>query len=582
MGIRTRLFLVSIVLMAVLGVTSGLVMEVELRRWLERQIASDLTIQAHAAGLLVSAQGAQGSADALQALSKAGGSRLTIVGGDGVVLLDTAVSDDRLQALENHGARPEVLAARATGVGTARRTSGSVGIPSFYVAVRAPMPGDSDRVSRASKPLAEVDDTVRRLRQMLLVAGATGLVTAGLMSVLASHLATSRLRGLLDRVVRLSGQLPDGARDDLSTLVGGFDFMSTQLAAAVAASRDHSERLEAVLAGMQAGVIAIDSNLRVQLVNPAARSMLHLEGVVTRHDLLALTRRPGLVSLAEAAVGGQSGVAEVESVQGQVDASTQRLLVTATPQAQSGAVLVLHDVTELRRLETVRRDFVANVAHELRTPVSVLQVNAEALVEGGLDDPASSRAMAEALHRGATRLSALVADLLQLSRIEAGKERWVTSSVVLRPTVEQVVADLSARMDTQAQRVTVDVPASVSVRGDQRAIEQILVNLLENANRYAGRGAHVTISARHGEGSVRLIIEDDGPGIAAGHHERVFERFYRVDGGRTRESGGTGLGLSIVKHLVEAMDGSVHVEDRDPHGARFVVNLRGNRASPPS
>jgi two-component system phosphate regulon sensor histidine kinase PhoR len=239
----------------------------------------------------------------------------------------------------------------------------------------------------------------------------------------------------------------------------------------------------------------------------------------------------------------------------------------------AGCILVLEDVTDLRRLETVRRDFVANVSHELRTPVSVIRANAETLQAGAKDDPAFAGKLIDGLHRNAERLARIIADLLDLSRLEAGQYRIERAPVEVLPAAQQAVAALERNAAAKQVSLQIEVAPELRVTGDAKALDQILVNLIDNAIKYTPASGHVWVRARPLDGTVRIIVADDGPGIAPHHRERIFERFYRIDPGRSREVGGTGLGLSIVKHLVESMDGHVGVDGHEPSGTVFWIEL---------
>jgi two-component system, OmpR family, phosphate regulon sensor histidine kinase PhoR len=239
----------------------------------------------------------------------------------------------------------------------------------------------------------------------------------------------------------------------------------------------------------------------------------------------------------------------------------------------TGIVLVAHDITDVRRLENVRRDFVANVSHELRTPCSVILANAETLLSGAVDDPQRAQKFIEAIHRNAARLSQLIADLLEISRIEAGKQVFRRVPLMLLPVVEHVIEAMEPRARDKDLTLRIDVDRTLQVDGDAKALEQIVVNLVDNAVKYTPNQGHVVVRAARSAVGITLTVEDDGPGVAAKHKGRLFERFYRVDPGRSRDVGGTGLGLAIVKHLVEAMDWTIVVEDGKPRGTRFVVTF---------
>jgi two-component system phosphate regulon sensor histidine kinase PhoR len=245
----------------------------------------------------------------------------------------------------------------------------------------------------------------------------------------------------------------------------------------------------------------------------------------------------------------------------------------ASQRTTEGCVLVLHDITELQQLERVRQTFVANVSHELRTPLSVIRANTEALLDGALDDPDAAREFLSATGRHADRLTRLVTDLLDLSRIEAGQLGLQPRAFSVLPLVEQVLSSMAAVAAERQISLEARVPQLVDVIADVSALEQVLLNLVDNAIKYGRAGGSVWVTAVQLDGTAQIQVKDDGPGIDPAHHERLFERFYRVDVGRSRDVGGTGLGLAIVKHLVTGMGGTISVRSREPEGTVFSVQL---------
>jgi two-component system phosphate regulon sensor histidine kinase PhoR len=333
-----------------------------------------------------------------------------------------------------------------------------------------------------------------------------------------------------------------------------------RLVAELGASRD---QLRTIIENMVAGVIALDPEGRIVAVNSTARELLDVgdeEGTLPSEHLAR--RLPTLFD------------SEPSEVRLERAGRIPRIVAKRAGVTPDGSrVVLLHDITEQRRAETIRRDFVANASHELRTPVAVIQANAETLLGGALDEPAMARRFVDGIHRHAKRLSALLGDLLDLSRIEAG--RYAVDPVPLS------VAEAFARArETVANRasaagvvVVLRAPEGLTLIGDHRALDQILVNLLDNAVKYAPEGSTVTLAGEARGDFVRLELRDSGPGIPAEHRERLFERFYRVDPGRDRRIGGTGLGLAIVKHLAGVMRGSVGMEPNEPRGSVFWVSL---------
>jgi two-component system phosphate regulon sensor histidine kinase PhoR len=304
-------------------------------------------------------------------------------------------------------------------------------------------------------------------------------------------------------------------------------------------------------------------------MNAALRSMLLVSADPVGKNMLHVIRNADLSEMVERARGGSASEMELE-LSGLV---SKRVLVRASAlEREPGSVLaVLVDLTELRKLESVRRDFVANASHELRSPLTSIRAAAETL-ESAYDDPDSARRFVELIVRNAERLQNLVDDMLALSRIEAREVQLASEVLDANAVAERVVSQHSPR--AQLKRIALSYqPGMPAVRADRRALEHVLGNLIDNALKYCPEGAQVRVGASRDNGFVRLSVCDNGPGIAPRHLERLFERFYRVDAGRSRELGGTGLGLAIVKHLVEAMGGTVAVQSRVGAGSTFSFTL---------
>ncbi|MDQ3340169.1 MAG: ATP-binding protein [Myxococcota bacterium] len=322
--------------------------------------------------------------------------------------------------------------------------------------------------------------------------------------------------------------------------------------------------LSALADGTTQGVVAVDDDHKIELLNDAAREMLGVTSSPVGEPLIEFVRVPQLFELLEA---DATASAEV-----QVANNRRAIIKVAQKWGSEGRVLLLEDVTTVRRLENVRRDFIANVSHELRTPVAVIRANAETLLSGAKDDPVMGPRLMDGLHRNAERLARILADLLDLSRLDAGQYRLELNHVPLPAAVDQSMTAIETNAQARGVKVNIAV-GELAVKADPKALDQILVNLIDNAVKYTRPDGNVWVEAKPGEGGVRIEVRDDGPGIADKHRERVFERFYRADPSRSREAGGTGLGLSIVKHLVESMDGEVGVEPNQPHGSIFWLRL---------
>jgi two-component system phosphate regulon sensor histidine kinase PhoR len=380
----------------------------------------------------------------------------------------------------------------------------------------------------------------RRVRQV-------SVAMQGVMRDPSRRISTASLGGELRELAEWINALAEDAERSRSALAG------------------ERTLLASVADGLTQGVIAIDGDRRIEMLNDAARRMLGVQSSLVGEPLLEFVRVPELRALIERP---EDASAEVQLPHG-----PRTLIRAARTWGRAGRVLLLEDVTNVRKLENVRRDFVANVSHELRTPVAVIRANAETLIAGAKDDPQMAPKLIDGLHRNAERLARILADLLDLSRLDAGQYRLEVGPVPVRTVTEQSLSAVETQAQKRGVTVEVAVPETITVKADPKALDQILVNLIDNGVKYTRADGHVWVEAREVGDAVRIEVRDDGPGIADKHRERVFERFYRADPSRSREAGGTGLGLSIVKHLVESMGGEVGVEPNAPRGSIFWLRL---------
>lgn len=403
-----------------------------------------------------------------------------------------------------------------------------------------------------------------------------------LLGMVASSLA---VRALARGIARVTASTERMAKGDFSALSGEADpaefgelhraleQLSRGLSQSVRELRAESDRMRDILAGMHEGVLLLDGDGRIELVNPSLREMLLLGHDAIGKTPLELVRHAELKELLDhVRETGEEGALEIELG----GLKPRRLLVRAGRLSPDAApvLAVFVDVTDMRRLESMRRDFVANVSHELRTPVTAVRSAAETLQNGIPSDPELLKKFIGIIERNAERLHLLVEDLLDLSRIESREYRVTKEPVELRSLIGQVLGLFRDRAEKKHMELWNEVYGA-TVNADPRALEHVVTNLVDNAVKYCGQGSRLVVSAERAGDEVRLVFQDNGPGIEAKHLPRLFERFYRVDPGRSRELGGTGLGLSIVKHLVEAMSGRVAVESTPGRGTRFSVTLPG-------
>ncbi|MGE3545916.1 MAG: ATP-binding protein [Kofleriaceae bacterium] len=477
------------------------------------------------------------------------GARITIVGADGLIQGDSLDSSTIGRPI---GDAAEVASARRGHVGRAIRQLRSDEPPQYVVAV----PADLNQVIRLAVPLGDVIETRARMRNRLIV----GAVFGFLGCILLSWIIIRAIVRPLQSMTKTAEQLARGeyevtvaeAGGELGILARAMRHMAGEVKSRVTQLTQQRDLLSVVVGGLVEGVIVVARDASIVLVNAAAKPL------IGDAPELPEPLRP----LVASALAGEQSDRELMLVGRAVRAS-------ARPLGDPGAIVVLYDVTQIRALEAVRREFLSNAAHELRTPVTSISGYAETLLGGGVD-AATSKEFLTTIHRNAGRIATLVSDLLVLETL-GGRAAVVSerSSVGLSQVIEDAVR--TAKGVSQGARIDVDVPAGVSVLASRDGLDHVVQNLIDNAVKYGG-GAPISVSAAASDGKVRLTVADRGPGIPRGYEDRVFERFFRVDAGRSRDQGGSGLGLAIVKGQVESMGGRVWVEDNQP-GARFVVEL---------
>jgi two-component system, OmpR family, phosphate regulon sensor histidine kinase PhoR len=578
LGIRGKLFVISLALIGLMAVTSGVLVETVMRGLLVARVGEEL---GRLAGLCAEAvrvapgELRKGSHQALVGrLGRVTRARITVIDASGSVLADSALSEAELAHVENHATRPEVVEALQRGRGLASRESATTGTSFMYLALPFEHAAQSG-VVRVAMSLADVDTLIAQMRWLISGAVLLGLVVAGGMGVLASHFASRSLMELVSRARSLaSGQrgqrIALEADDELGGLAGSFNRMAEDLERTLSTLGDERDRSQAILESLSDAVLAIDADLALTALNGAALKLLGLGSAPLGARLIDVIRVPVVLEIVNKAKAGETAHAELVWT----GPPRRMLLATATPQRARGqCVLVLRDVTELRRLESMRRDFVANVSHELRTPVSIISANVETLVAGALEDRPRAQEFLNAVQRNADRLSRLVNDLLDLSRIEAGSYEIEREPMTAEGAVSAVFDLLETRAHARGLTLNVDVEDDLTFIGDERSLEQVLINLVDNAIKYTPSGGQIGVEIKHDGAEALIEIWDTGPGVPESHRARLFERFYRVDPGRSRDMGGTGLGLSIVKHLVESMRGAVGMRAREGGGSVFWVRL---------
>ena len=585
LGVRAKFLFVTVLIVIAVNLAAGAYLQWKLRATQDHWVEDELSRHAHTARYLFVHE----FEDGLEELSPASidpiadelgasmSARITLIGVDGQVLGDSDLTLEELALVENHGERPEVLAASFERCGLARRHSQTIGTDMLYCALAFDAPSSSSLAYvRVATPLEVVDDSFAPVRLSLVFGGLLSLGLAIGVGLVASRGMYGKIRELVDATRRMAEgdneqPLPVMGSDEFGGIAGSLNRVSKELARTVKQLARERDLFEAVINSMADAVIAISKKRRIIAVNPSAHELLSISTEAHGRLLLEVVRIPQLAEALDQALRGESRSIDVEL---ESNGQWRQLMVRATPQGQSGgAVLVMHDVTEIRRLETVRRDFVANVSHELRTPVSVIQANTETLLAGALDHPEMAQRFLDAVRRNAERLGQLISDLLDISRIEAGKYELEMRALSLESVAHSVARSVSESCSQRDVSLEISIPSGLGIHGDPGALEQVLVNLVENAVKYGPVGGRVELSAFEQGAAVRVEVRDEGPGIAPDHRNRVFERFYRVDPGRSRHMGGTGLGLAIVKNLSEAMGGQVGFDPIEPTGSCFWLLL---------
>jgi two-component system phosphate regulon sensor histidine kinase PhoR len=509
----------------------------------------------------------------------AAGARVTLIDSQGVVVGDSDVPLAKLSGVENHAERPEVRDALRGSVGTSERRSETVGRPLFYLAI--PMEGAAGGVVRLAVDLSDLESAVAGSRRVLVVAGAIGLCAALGFAYALSWLTLRPLREMHRAAASIAGgdldsRLTLRSIDELGGISTAVNELAEQIRSKVEETTHEKERLQAVMNGMVEGVLVIEAAGRVLLVNDRLRSFYGIAGEVRGRSPLEVVRDAEVESLLQEASTTDEAVSRrIAQVGGQ--RRTFRVHAVRFPAKggpRIGTVAVFHDITEVARLEAVRRDFVANASHELRTPVAAIRGFAETLLHGDELSEADRHTYLETIQRHAVRLGNLVADLLSLSRIEGRQAQAEAEPVDVTALAEVLVRESSERFAERGLAVNLSAPEPAVAWARRQDLEQVLSNLIDNAVHYTDAGGRIDVSVTTDGNRVVARVSDTGIGISASDQERVFERFYRVDAARSRAEGGTGLGLSIVKHLVLAMGGEVTLESEPQRGSTFSVSLR--------
>ncbi|HVO80709.1 MAG TPA: ATP-binding protein [Terriglobales bacterium] len=495
---------------------------------------------------------------------QAAGARATIIDAQGKVLADSEADPG---SMENHAHRPEFVAALKGEVGMDTRRSHTLGIPFLYVA--APIAGGAVRLAY---PLSDVEAATARVHRTLLLGSSLAFLVALVVAGVAARSTARRLRRIVqfaDRIAAgdLAARIAEDSWDEIGQLAGALDKTAHQLETSFAALQTSQRQLETLLNSMQDAVIAVGADRRVQWAN---QSMDRLVPQRTRLNapVVETVRDPDFLR----AVRGAIETCKVCTTRAVSLHPGRTFDVTAAPMPGGGSVAVLRDLTETERVEKTRRDFIANVSHELRTPLTSIQGYTETLLDSASENN-HARDFLEVIRKNATRMSRLTEDLLTLARVESGEQRFDMQPVSSGELLQEAVQSFQEVARSQGIELQVEDAAQARVSADRDAIHQVFANLIDNALKYGASGGRIVLGARPSPSGVEFYVRDFGPGIPSEHLPRLFERFYRVDKARSRESGGTGLGLAIAKHIVFAHGGAIRAESELNHGSTFLFTL---------
>ncbi len=564
---RRRLFFKLLLTFVAVIAAATITMDLSVRRAWEKSLTREIERNLREKTLLFAARVETDRQHSLQDIAsqegQAAGARATIIDRQGKVLAD---SEAEASAMENHARRKEFIAALQGTVGSETRRSHTLGIPFVYVA--API---SVGAVRLAYPLSDVAAATRDINRTLFTGTALAFAVALLIAGLAAQGTASRLQRILrfaDRVAAgdLAARIDVSAFDEIGMVAKALDRTVHRMEENFAALQNSQRQLETLLNSMQDAVIAVDAHGQVQWAN---RGMERL-GSRTRigAPLIETIRDPDVV----AAISSAAEHRNVQTSRASSVVPGRTFDVTAAPMPGGGAVAVLRDLTETERVEKTRRDFIANVSHELRTPLTSIQGYSETLLDS---TPQSDHIheFLEIIRKNAARMSRLTEDLLTLARVESGEQRFDVQPSNSADLLHEVVESFSTMAQAQGVELIVADDAQGQVNVDREAIHQVFANLVDNALKYAGSGHRIIVGARPKATMTEFYVQDFGPGIAYEHLPRLFERFYRVDKARSRESGGTGLGLAIAKHIILAHGGAIRAESELNHGSTFLFTL---------
>ncbi len=565
---RHRIFFKMLVASALVVLVTAITMDLTIRQvWessLREEIRRELTAKARLFANRVEIDRQDSLQDIAAQEAQADGARATIIDPSGKVLADSEADP---ATMENHRGRKEFITAFQGNIGVDERRSHTIGIPFLYVAV--PVSGGAVRLAY---PLSDIEAASRQVHNALLLGSVLSLVIVVLLAAIAAQATARRLQRIVTFAEHiaagdLTARISATSVDEIGQVATALDKTARKLEESFQAVQTSQHQLETLLNSMQDAVIAVGSDGRVQWANRGMQRLVP-QGARLNAPVVETVRDPQfLAAVREATAGRPIASARAASI-----VPGRTFDVTAAPLPGGGAVAVLRDLTETERVEKTRRDFIANVSHELRTPLTSIQGYTETLLEGTSDN-GHVREFLEIIRKNAARMARLTEDLLTLARVESGETRFDVRPMAPADLLHDAMESFRDLARAQGIELAVEESTNTRVNADREAIHQVFSNLIENAMKYAGSGKRIALGARDAGPAVQFYVRDSGPGIPSEHLPRLFERFYRIDKARSRESGGTGLGLAIAKHIVLAHRGVIRAESELNHGSTFLFLL---------
>ena len=510
--------------------------------------------------------------------------RITVILPNGEVIAD---SDEMPGNMRNHADRPEFKDALGQGSGNSIRFSETLGKKMMYQAIALKLNGEIQAVVRTSVPVTAIDEALKSIYVKLLWAGVIISICAGAISLAISKKISQPVEQMTEVAKHFASgelnlKLPISNTMELADLANSLNEMARQLNARIDTITEERSQIQAILSSMIEGILAVDSTGHIVSINNAAANLLNINASKSQGlSIEEAIRNPQLQEYIKNTLENKKPTKTDYFILNDGGHSLQLLGSALTDNIgnNSGAVLVLHDITRTRQLEEIRRDFVANVSHELKTPITSIKGFVETLLDGAVNEPEQARRFLEIIAKHSDRLNAIIEDLLSLSRLEedSEKRRLSFEETKIKPTLASAIELSKLKADQKYIRVELICDEEITAKINSPLIEQAVLNLIDNAIKYSQENSKILVSAQKKKNEILIMVTDQGCGIGKEHLDRIFERFYVVDKGRSRKLGGTGLGLSIVKHIAQVHGGHVAVNSELGKGCTFTIYLPLNR-----